>query len=694
MNHPRRRPSGQPSSSSWTVVDLPVVHLVLSVVCFLSCVSVGHSFSPKIDLQRSWIPLELRADPSAGDTTTTTTTTSSLLTAADRNQQDDETAAQDIVVAEQIALGKRRLQPYFDFPLDDWQLQAGGAICQGHNVIVCAPTGAGKTVVGEMALLNTYYHSDRGASASATGIYTTPLKALSNQKYSELCQTFGRAETGLSTGDISINKGARITVMTTEVYRNIAWRSSTPTSIFVEENKNTNDELSQNAVVVLDEFHYMGHPGRGGVWEESIIMSPAKQTQIVGLSATLSNGPDLAAWMETVTERTTVLVNVPAFCRPVPLRYLFATKEGLFSLFRDPDAGPGSPKGLLGYRGDGTVTPPLASKNNMTFTRTGFGQAAERASERLDNPNNNQKFPRGLQVNPALKAAAEKLNQRVQRSLEKQKVQWRVGSNTSGGRGRNNKNDDKNNDDDEQEFLSKFAAPSRPKRRLSPREERKEKERLLRKEMRRAVPALHALVNRLNQKDLLPAIFFLFSRAGCDQAAKTLHQYMKGPDTTGLTGDDNNDNDNDDNNAEWRRAQQQQQRDENKKKRRKTFQTKNEETTNSRGQLLEDQKGRTFRKGSNFVSEEALSSMYNARLLEESDFDQESSPLSPRNWDYYSKAGLLNYEQIRKVASRIAAFNQDNNEIAFDDEIIEQYLFGVGSHHAGKYRCATEVSSA
>ncbi len=112
---------------------------------------------------------------------------------------------------------------HFRFPLDDWQLLAGGALLEGHNVIVCAPTGAGKTVVGEMALWHAY-------TTGRNGIYTTPLKALSNQKYSELCQSFGRGDTGLSTGDVSINKGARMTVMTTEVYRNIAWRSSTPST--------------------------------------------------------------------------------------------------------------------------------------------------------------------------------------------------------------------------------------------------------------------------------------------------------------------------------------------------------------------------------------------------------------------------------------------------------------------------------
>ena len=140
-----------------------------------------------------------------------------------------------------IALGHVKLHQFFGFPLDDWQLHAGGAICEGCNVIVCAPTGAGKTVVGEMALLHAFHTSEQG------GIYTTPLKALSNQKYADLCRIFGRNNTGLSTGDTSINKGAQITVMTTEVYRNIAWRSSTPSATILG-----TDELSRNAVVVLD----------------------------------------------------------------------------------------------------------------------------------------------------------------------------------------------------------------------------------------------------------------------------------------------------------------------------------------------------------------------------------------------------------------------------------------------------------
>lgn len=158
-------------------------------------------------------------------------------------------------IEDAVSLGRSEFEKYFDFPLDDWQLQAGGSILKGHNVIVCAPTGSGKTVVGEMALHSAF-------DSNLEGVYTTPLKALSNQKFSELRQIFGTTNVGLSTGDISINREeATLTVMTTEVYRNIAWRSSGQES---GENKSTSNDLGKNSVVVLDEFHYMGQPGRGG----------------------------------------------------------------------------------------------------------------------------------------------------------------------------------------------------------------------------------------------------------------------------------------------------------------------------------------------------------------------------------------------------------------------------------------------
>ena len=203
---------------------------------------------------------------------------------------------------------RRMLQGSFPFQLDAWQLNAGESILADRNVIVCAPTGAGKTVVGEMALRIAL---ERGMKA----IYTTPLKALSNQKFGEMRRVFGVERVGLATGDVSIRRGADVTIMTTEVYRNMAWRAKTATSSlwddvvvddggsridagrlesassrsFSSSRSDRGDEysdLSSNSIVVLDEFHYMGQKGRGSTWEECVIFNP-RHTQIVGLSATL-----------------------------------------------------------------------------------------------------------------------------------------------------------------------------------------------------------------------------------------------------------------------------------------------------------------------------------------------------------------------------------------------------------------------
>jgi len=220
------------------------------------------------------------------------------------------------------------IQSFFPFSLDSWQLEAGMRLMDGNSVIVCAPTGAGKTVVGEAAL---HLALKRGKRA----IYTTPLKALSNQKFMELRKIFGTERVGLSTGDVSVNRGADVMVMTTEVYRNMAWRAASTLS-------KSDEDLTDNAMVVLDEFHYMGQPGRGTVWEECVITSP-KQTQIVALSATLPNADDLAGWIQSVTQRDTSLIEAGG-TRPVPLRYLFASSSGISPIFKDRDAGPGSPK--------------------------------------------------------------------------------------------------------------------------------------------------------------------------------------------------------------------------------------------------------------------------------------------------------------------------------------------------------------
>jgi superfamily II RNA helicase len=529
-----------------------------------------------------------------------------------------------------IQLARDLLQPYFSFPLDDWQLQAGGEIFQGSNVIVCAPTGAGKTVVGEMALRLAL---DKGQNA----IYTTPLKALSNQKFAELRQIFGKLKVGLSTGDMSINRNAQLRVMTTEVYRNMAWRSSGLEGKDGSTMSLDEDELVRNGVVVLDEFHYMGQPGRGGVWEESVITTPS-HSQIVGLSATLPNAQQLAQWMESVSGRKTVLVEAGS-ARPVPLRYLFATKKGLYPLFQDEDAGPGAPKGLLGLRGDG-----IPESSSQSKKKGGFAKDAS------DDTSDLSQIPPGLQINSVLKALAQKRRMRVNKAIERMQ------------------NGDESTDDQTYNRGGGRWKNDLPRSgKVNAREERRERERLLKREMRKEVPSLSMLIRRLDQKNLLPAILFIFSRAGCDNAASELAQQFTGlardpfSDDTDLEADD-----------EYDEAPQERKR---KQGRSRAGKAQNR---------MQDKEGRVFRRGGNYIDDDSLASMLDLAFTDDENmtFD-DASPLSPQNWKFFASAGLLKYDEVKEVAFRVSTFNSENEEIAFEERNVEQFLLGVGSHHAG-----------
>lgn len=577
-----------------------------------------------------------------------------------------------------IDLGLEKLQPYFDFPLDDWQLQAGGAVLMGHNIIVSAPTGAGKTVAGEMALRIAFTMQGKHA------IYTTPLKALSNQKYADLCAMFGKSNVGLSTGDISINKGAPVTVMTTEVYRNIAWRASSAAETGIpdrmmegkiQRRSDDGNDLTENAVVVLDEFHYMGHPGRGGVWEESVITSPA-HTQIIGLSATLPNAPQLTAWMEHVTGRKTVLINISGTkARPVPLRYLFATREGLFPLFRDSEAGPGAPKGLLGLRGDGLFNSKDKLMGNDSNNNVKGNDNNKTTKGLGDEKKEYVKLPRGLHVNPQLKAAADKRLQKVNRAIERKKV--------------NQMRDQYGGKDDESDYQDRDWGVGRGKRRPmpkrnsleSPRQEKRERERLLKQELRRSVPSLPILLKRLNQKEMLPAIFFLFSRAGCEEAARNACNFMRGP-TKDMSVDSPNDPFATDGGRQPRKQ---------RKTRRKGRSRSDGDDDTGVGvgapgkddDIVKDAKGRMFRLSNNYVSDDVLEASINEIFEEDTDVLDDEDPLNKDNFQIYARSGLLSYKEVEIVAAKIEVFNAENPEIAFPEGIMLQYMFGVGSHHAG-----------
>src|SRR6476659_987957 len=197
------------------------------------------------------------------------------------------------------------------FTLDDFQLAGCRALEEGRSVLVAAPTGAGKTIVGEFAV----HLAMREPGDKA--FYTTPIKALSNQKFHELQEVYGDDEVGLLTGDTNINASARIVVMTTEVLRNMLYADS--------------PALRGLRFVVMDEVHYLADRFRGAVWEEVIIHLP-QSVRLVSLSATVSNAEEFGDWLQAVRGDTDVIVSET---RPVPLEQHVLVRGDLLPLFDD-----------------------------------------------------------------------------------------------------------------------------------------------------------------------------------------------------------------------------------------------------------------------------------------------------------------------------------------------------------------------
>ncbi len=197
------------------------------------------------------------------------------------------------------------------FALDPFQIEGCHALEDGNSVLVAAPTGAGKTIVGEFAI-NLAMQTPRDKA-----FYTTPMKALSNQKFRELVDVYGADDVGLLTGDTNINGNARIVVMTTEVLRNMIYADSAA--------------LRDLRYVVMDEVHYLADRFRGAVWEEVIIHLP-QQVRLVSLSATVSNAEEFGDWLDTVRGDTEVIVSE---IRPVPLEQHVLVRDDLLPLFDD-----------------------------------------------------------------------------------------------------------------------------------------------------------------------------------------------------------------------------------------------------------------------------------------------------------------------------------------------------------------------
>ena len=293
----------------------------------------------------------------------------------------------------------------YGFALDDYQRDACAHVEAGDGVLVAAPTGAGKTVVGEFAVF----------CALQTGrkcFYTTPIKALSNQKYHDLAERHGADRVGLLTGDTSLNGDAPVVVMTTEVLRNMIYAGSST--------------LAGLGYVVMDEVHYLADRFRGAVWEE-VIISLAPSVQVVSLSATVSNAEEFGAWLDEVRGGVAVVVSER---RPVPLFQHVMAGRRLYDLF----AGEAPTASALLTQGD--VNPELTrlAKEEGRFTR------------------DDSRRPRGRRT-----------RERIERNAA-----------ARGERGPN------------------------------------------------LVPRRDGAVEKLDAEALLPAIYFIFSRAGCDQAVRQL----------------------------------------------------------------------------------------------------------------------------------------------------------------------------
>jgi ATP-dependent RNA helicase HelY len=290
-------------------------------------------------------------------------------------------------------------QNLYEFSFDDFQLEACRALSAGHGVLLAAPTGSGKTVAAEFAV-------HLALAEGRKCFYTTPIKALSNQKYADLVRRYSAAKVGLLTGDNSINGEAPVVVMTTEVLRNMLYAGS-PT-------------LAGLGYVVLDEVHYLANAFRGAVWEEVIIHLP-ESVRLVALSATVSNAEEFGDWLSQVRGGTTVIVDEH---RPVPLWQHMLVGSRLYDLFTGADGGRGPQAG------------------------------------------------RTPKVNPELRRVTE-----------------RSGEGRGGG------------------WAAERKAPGRPARGG-------------RRPVRFRVPRRPEVIDRLDAAGLLPAITFIFSRAGCDAAVQ------------------------------------------------------------------------------------------------------------------------------------------------------------------------------
>ncbi|GAB3730663.1 DEAD/DEAH box helicase [Nocardiopsis nanhaiensis] len=316
-------------------------------------------------------------------------------------------------------------QGLYGFEFDPFQIRACKALEGGHGVLVAAPTGSGKTVVGEFAV-------HRALSEGTKCFYTTPIKALSNQKYNDLVKRYGADQVGLLTGDNSVNGEAPVVVMTTEVLRNMLYEGSST--------------LGGLAYVVMDEVHYLADRFRGAVWEEVIIHLP-ESVRMVALSATVSNAEEFGEWLQQVRGDTTVIVDEK---RPVPLWQHVMVGKRIHDLFVEPE------------------------EEASAAEESGGGRNRRKRDRRRSQRQRPQEIEVGgqkLLINPYLSRTAEDDARTTQLANRRRHPQTRARGNVRP--------------------RTRFAPPTRP-----------------------------TMIEELDAEGLLPAITFVFSRAGCDDAVR------------------------------------------------------------------------------------------------------------------------------------------------------------------------------
>ncbi|RNG23248.1 DEAD/DEAH box helicase [Streptomyces botrytidirepellens] len=260
-------------------------------------------------------------------------------------------AASRIRAAEQ-ATALAPFREMYAFALDPFQIEACQALEAGKGVLVAAPTGSGKTIVGEFAV---HLALTQGRKC----FYTTPIKALSNQKYADLVKRYGADKVGLLTGDNSVNSEAPVVVMTTEVLRNMLYAGS--------------QSLLGLGYVVMDEVHYLSDRFRGAVWEEVIIHLPESVT-LVSLSATVSNAEEFGDWLDTVRGDTEVIVSEH---RPVPLWQHVLAGRRMYDLFEEKSGRDGDQSGRR------EVNPDLVRLARMENSRPAFGRDKRRGRNNM-----------------------------------------------------------------------------------------------------------------------------------------------------------------------------------------------------------------------------------------------------------------------------------------------------------------------